>query len=731
MAKRCKRSLSIVLLGLLLLPAFTYAVDMEVGPYVQFDGPHTAVVRWDTSAAESSKVEYGLSPGNLDKQVTIATATTVHEVTLDDIDIKAKYFYRVGNGTDFTDVFWFDNSINYSRPDVSAATSPYTSNTLYATAADHIVSETGITKGFCLVYGSGEGRLAFELAKRTDLIIVGVETDPVKVQTSRQKLMQAGVYGANVNIQQVSDLSTLDITKYFANLIVSEHMITEGATVGSAAEMFRVLRPAGGVAFLGQPSGAPSTLTQGELETWLDAGSVTYTTTNDSNGVWSKVDRGDLPGAGWWSHIYGNAGNDGSSEDNLEGATSKSQTQLQWIGWPCGDSKVDRNPRGQTVVALDGRMVFRGFNRLIVSDSYNGAIYWSVDFADIKRFNVLRDAGWFCIDSDSVYVAVDDDCIRFNRDTGARTTTHQLNDPGLDWGGVFRYEDKLYGTAVIENSFYTGWWGSQFWYDSGYTDKICSKYIFANNSNGTRAWTYDSADVDKGVIIDSTICFGGGRIYFVESRSSAAESDADGQIGSALWGADTYLIGLDAATGAKLWQQSLSSIAIGDITTFMMYETDPSDPAKGVVLLSTTGSNFNLYAYTVNDASITNRWNHTFTISSPGHGGNKKRPLIMGDRVYFEKYCYNLDDGSLVWTDGPWANCGTYAGAAQTIFYRAGQIGMYDINTKSTSTWANIRPNCWLSIIGSGGMVLAPEGGGGCDCDAGWFFTSVGFTKAD
>ena len=35
-----------------------------------------------------------------------------------------------------------------------------------------------------------------------------------------------------------------------------------------------------------------------------------------------------------------------------------------------------------------------------------------------------------------------------------------------------------------------------------------------------------------------------------------------------------------------------------------------------------------------------------------------------------------------------------------------------------------------LSVIGSGGMVLAPEGGGGCDC-YGWFHTSVAFTRTD
>ena len=39
----------------------------------------------------------------------------------------------------------------------------------YAAAAENILKQSGITKGFCLVLGNEQGRLAYELAKRSDL----------------------------------------------------------------------------------------------------------------------------------------------------------------------------------------------------------------------------------------------------------------------------------------------------------------------------------------------------------------------------------------------------------------------------------------------------------------------------------------------------------------------------------------------------------------------------------
>jgi SAM-dependent methyltransferase len=684
-------------------------------------------------------VEYGTSETSLTGRAYDGGPDTVHEITLDDIYLKDKYFYRVGytdtGSESFSEVFWFDNNINYSRVDVSSAVSPYTPDGLtglYAQAADQIVSETGITNGMCLVYGCGEGRLAFELAKRTNLIIVGVDEDANKVRTARQKLLQANVYGARVTVSEVASLNSLPYSKYLFNLIVSDRLISDGAFGGDDTEMYRVLRPGGGIAYLGQPTGCSPAITETDINQWFDDSSITYTI-ESSNGLWARVDRPDVPGAGWWNHQYGGPENNGNSNDNLEGATQTSDMELQWIGWPGADAKIDRQGRAQGPVARNGRLIFRGFNRLIGMDSYNGSIYWSLEIPQLMRLNIPRDSGWLCIDDDYVYVSVKDDCWVLDANSGIRTLTHKLNDPGKDWGCVFRYGDKLYGSAVLEDSFYTVWWGATGWYDStsgSETYQICSKYLFANNESGSRVWTYDSIDGDTGVIINSTVCLGGGRIYFVECRDGAVEGYGSGRMSlSQLWN-DLHLVALDADTGSKLWEKDLKSGSGGDpvvvggtVVFYLSY-------ANENLFLGSSDSSYHLYAYKVNDSAGTYNWKQEFIWSSNNHGHHMDRPVVIGANVYLNKYGYDISTGVQVTSGAPSGSCGIVAGTADGLLYRSSNIAMWDATSGSSSSWSSIRTNCWINVIGSGGMVLAPEGGGGCDC-YGWFHTSAAFVRSD
>lgn len=701
--------------------------DVILGPYVQFAGPEKAIVRWETSVPRDSIVEYGSSPGTLDRETSDAQLTTDHEVVLDNVYLKDKYFYRVGYhdgaSREVTAEYWFDNAINYTRVDVSEVASPYGTDSLtqlYESAADRIVAETGITKGYCLVYGCGEGRLAFELAKRTDLIIEGVDTDAAKVDAAANKLMDAGLYGARVTVRHVASYDQLPFTKYFANLIVFDRMISEGATVGSAGEMYRVLRPSGGTAYLGQGSGD---LSEAQLRAWLDADGLTYSMSNDSDGVWAKVVRPEVPGSGWWSHQYGGPENNGNANDSLEGGKGTSDMQLQWISWPGADSQVDRMVRMQSPVAKNGRLIHRGFNRLIAMDSYNGAILWSLEITGFQRLNIPRDAGYVCVDDDYVYAAVQDACWRLDGDTGIRSLTHRLQGGGHDWGCVFRYGDKLFGSTVKEGAFHDTWWGHGAWYDATSGDqtyKICSDSIFADDLSGNRVWTYDGADSGKGIIINSTICLGGGRLYFVECRDNAIKALNTGRIGDGrLWNSQ-YLVALNPETGAKLWDEPINT-ADGIVVFYMMY-------ANEKLLVASSDTSYHLYAFDA--ANGIARWDRHFTWSNNNHGNHMDRPVVIGDMVYFQKYGYRISDGQLISSSAPSGSCGIVAGTAEGLLYRVGNIAMWDAATGRNSSWSKIRSSCWLSAIGSGGMVLAPEGGGGCDC-YGWFHTSVAFTRID
>ncbi len=180
----------------------------------------------------------------------------------------------------------------------SVNSQPYPEDALtaaYGEMADEIVRRAGVKRGFCLVYGCGEGRLLYELARRTDLQLYGYEPDAAKVVAARRKLAEAGMLGVRANVFQ-ADLSRLPCNDYFANLIVSENIAVTGRTVGSARELFRVLRPCGGVALLGQSTAmgkALEPLGADALAAWLAELPDAQRTQRD--GAWAKVVRGLCP----------------------------------------------------------------------------------------------------------------------------------------------------------------------------------------------------------------------------------------------------------------------------------------------------------------------------------------------------------------------------------------------------------------------------------------------------
>ncbi len=706
-------------------------IAVDVGPYVQFSGPFTAVIRWDTPVACDSIVEYWVTE-SLGRRAKDPSATTSHEIILSDLQYRTRYYYRVGYTSGktelFTDIYIFDNAINYTRLDCSDVNSPYpvdTLSALYEEAAEHIINQTGLKKGYCLVYGCGEGRLAFELAKRSDLIIVGVDTDSSNINSAIERLMKAELYGNRIKVRKVDSLDNLRFSKYFFNLIVSDSVLSEGVCTGSAAEIYRVLRP-GGIAFLGQPSGCPHELTKGELETWLDAGGLANTITLDNNGLWSRVVCEPVPGAADWPRQYGDPDNAANADDTLEGATQTGLLMIQWIGSPGADFGADRNPRMPTPVMSNGRLYHQGLDRILAMDSYNGAIYWSLEIPELLRVNTPRDSGYISADEDGLYIAVDDDCWFLDGDSGIRIRTYNVNDDGLEWGYVAISGDKLYGSAQFDGAHYTNIWGGSGtgWYDAtsgDVTHKVCSKYVFAiDKDSGSRVWTDDRPE--SGIIINSTITLGGGRLYFVESRNTTVEEYSSGRIGiPELW-SDQYIVALDQDTGGKLWEKAIDT-ADGIVVFYMQYKDEK-------LFITSSDTHYNIYAYHATNGQFL--WSNDHPWIKDNHGGHMQHPVIAGNMIYLEPNGYDLNTGEILTTDmGRHAGCATYAGTTGALIYRGsgGNIAMWDIDSETVSTWSGIRPGCWLSTIPGGGMVLSPEGGGGCSCN-GWLNTSIGFVSS-
>ncbi len=712
----------------LALPAFA---SILLGPYVRFVGPEAATVNWLTTTANASIVEFGVT-NSLGSRVEVLTPATNHSVTITGLKPRTKYYFvikEVINSQEVSsELFDFESDYNYSVAPAPTVPSPYPNDSMtavYASVAQGILDNTGLVRGYCLDYGCGDGRLAYELARRSDLNIIGVAEDPASVARARQALQAAGLYGSRVTIIQ-SPLAKLPHTKDAFNLIVSADMLTITNCPGQSAELFRVLRPGGGVAWIGYPTGVAGSLSNWPaLDTWVRTGiSTTNALIQTDSGRSAKITRNPLTGIGTWSHGYGDPGNTACSQDQRIIGTGM---RLQWFGMPGPRGMIDRGCRNPQPLSVNGVLFNEGLNRLSAQDAYNGRIYWSLEIPKLIRVNIPRDTSNTCADEGSLYVAVRDKCWRLNAYSGELTQHYKLQSPNQstnhDWGYLATVTNRVYGSSMKRGAAYTGYSGPAYWYDSLGTEstaKVCSDNLFClSKTNGLPLWTHTN-----GVIINSTLTIGGGRIYFVESRNTTAKSQPTGRITSTSLWLDLYLVALDAGTGAFLWEQPL---------------TVPVSPYPAVFFLSYTGekllltsstSQFYLYAYSAENGASVWQKNHAWIRNN--HGGHMYHPVIVGNTVYLEPYAYDVTTGSVVKSGLPArAGCSTMSAAGNMIHtvqqnYDNAALCFWDLASDNRRQMVGSRASCWMSIISAGGMVLSPTASAGCTCKFP-MQTSIGF----
>jgi len=292
-------------------------------------------------------------------------------------------------------------------------------STLYHDAAQRIVADAGITKGYALVLDCGEGRLACELARRTELKIIGIERDPAKLALARARAEAAGLLGTRVVIEPW-DVDTLP--DWFANLVVSDGMLQTGKTSTTHAQRHRLVRPWGGVACL----------------SLHENGKV----------VWKRLERGPLAETGSWTQQYANPRNTACSDDHrVNGPLG-----MLWFGEPGPQGMVERHGGAQAPVAMDGRLFVEGEEQIMAVDAFNGTPLWRRDIPGAVRVKIKNDSGNLVITKTGLYVAAHDTCYRLDPATGKTLHVYELPEHGdrpRRWGYLSVVGHILYGSAAM------------------------------------------------------------------------------------------------------------------------------------------------------------------------------------------------------------------------------------------------------------------------------------------
>lgn len=612
------------------------------------------------------------------------------------------------------------------NPLIRTTVDPYPKDNLtdtYKAAAEAIIMETGVKKGYCLILGAEQGRLARELALRTDLTIIAVESDIEKVRAARLALDAAGLYGERVTIEQ-ADMSELPFSNYFANLIVSDSLLLTGEIPGEADKIARHVKPWGGSICLGVPASTPAqakAVSPDKLAAWIENSQLGQCRISRTNGVWATLKRGALSGAGSWTHQYAEPGNTACSDDQLVGGP----LGLLWFGAPGPASMVNRHNAAAAPLAINGKLFIQGENNIMAYDSYNGMQLWKREIPGAMRTQLKRtECGNLAASENSIFAAIADKCLRLDVETGETLATYSAPG-GAKWGYIAYVDGILYGSTLTT----TGVSDSVFAIDTG---------------NGKTLWTCKGKN-----IINLTIALGNGWLFFVDSSLSPDERQAMlKRDKSFLRSLPVELakkaehqqkkldvrrvIALDARTGGRLWSQAVdvtdcSKIGIGGGELSLMYR-------EGVIILGGANANGHYWRQ-----FLAGEFSERRLVALSAKSGDvlwardanyRHRPVIVGDKVIAEPWGYDLktgrqltrrhpvSDAETTWQFfRPGHHCGAISASPQMLFMRSGDTSYYDlIDDSGIRNFSGQRLGCWINAIPADGLALVPEASAGCIC---------------
>ncbi len=606
----------------------------------------------------------------------------------------------------------------------------------YASAAEEMLKHLPRRSGYCLVVDSNLGRLAFEIAKRSDLKIYAVETDEAKIDESRKLLSMTGLYGNRIVVHPYA-INELPYSNYFADLIVSDENVRSGSMPHSPQAIQRHLKPLGGTIVLqdGKSSG------QSSANDWSKKLGLNLES-SDKKGDWRSFVRGALPGAGNWSHQYGNPANTAIGTDTLV----KGDLSVLWYGDPGPGDMVNRHDGAVGPLSTNGRLFVQGDTEILAYDAYNGKFLWKYSNPAAIRTGVFQNQNPanLAADDDHLFHFVKDECFELDAASGRVLRTHRLpnaqDDGEHEWGYVATQNGLLFGAATIRKEIELKQ------RRRGKQTNDATDILFAIDlESGAIKWTYQGHSISH-----HTIAVGPDKVFFIDSSITseqreqllrADKSDLDRLTGEektlaeerALRADIRRTIALDMQSGKSLWEQSVdvtdcSDIGAGGGKLTLMY-------SNGTLILGGANANGHYWKQFVAGEFTKRR-----LVALSANEGYKKwaldanykgRPIIIGEKVLAEPWAFEMQSGKqisrthpITGKEVPWSlmrtghHCGILTGCdSGMLMFRSGDTAFYDLNEDvGTKHFAGHRLGCWVNAIPANGLVMIPEASAGCVC---------------
>jgi len=612
---------------------------------------------------------------------------------------------------------------------VAAATVPVDARAEEAAA---ILQAAGVTEGYSLVLGDGDGRLAEELARQSDLQVIGLEPDPARAERARRRLDAAGVYGRPVAVVH-ADPARVPLPKYLASLIVCADRHAAGfASAGAVARaMFESLRPYGGTLCIpGTPDDASAVRNETERGAFPGA-DVSF-----RDGLVLLRREGPLPGAGSWTHQYGDAANTVVSKDDLV----KLPLGILWFGGTSHEDVLPRHGHGPPEQIMGGRLFIEGIDCLAARDVYTGRELWKRDLPGLtplgvyydetynpdpldKSYNQVHIAGAnargtnFLVAPDRVYVIYGTNCLALDPASGQTLSRFTLpraeGETGLpDWGYLGVWEDLLLAGAgfVRYSDVYTpeqASWRTNFDFTSS------RRLVAMDRLSGEVRWTFTSQQGLR----HAAIAVGSGKVFCIDAPPApVAQALRDREEQPAT---PSRLLALDARTGDVLW--STTEDVFG---TWLGY-SEPHD-----VLIQAGRASSDMLAGEPNKQMTAYRGADGLLLWSKDSQQTYSGPPLLHDRsIIVQGLAFDLLTGGLLrranpitgeealWTYFRNYGCNYPIASTHLITFRSAAAGYFDLeHDAGTGNFGGFKSGCTSNLIAADGVLNAPDYTRTCTC---------------
>lgn len=587
-----------------------------------------------------------------------------------------------------------------------------------------ILDKTGITSGYALVPGVGSGRLIEELLSQSDLRVIAVESDAIKVEAMRIRLSEAGMYGKRAAVVQ-ADPAKMNLAPYMASLIVSEEPID--GDLALVKKIFETLRPYGGTAWFPLTSTDEATRFSQVRQAELPNAVVE---TVDGSVVMTR--EGPLDGAGSWTHQYSDPANTNFSPDQL----ARAPLGVLWFGGENNHNLLPRHMNGPIPQVSGGRIVLLGRNTISARDSYTGRQMWIVDLPGVGEpfTSADHEDDWltgamiyfpnhpganyigspYVSKPDGIYIAYGEVCLRLNPETGEKVSEFQLpkgdaSEEAVQWGHIIIWEDLLIAGADPQYFDDKPVGRSESWNATS-----SGQIVVMNRHTGEVLWSQNAHYGFR----HNAIIAGNGRIFAIDGLSAQALEMKERR--GAAWDQPPKVMAFDARTGRQLW--SLDGVTFG---TWLSYSVEqdivvqsgrhgargalPDEPRERMV------------AHRGADGSVI--WERAESYSGPiGLRGNmiisgRGQPAI--DLLTGKNHIriHPLTDEVIPWSFNRTYGCGTQNLSEHLITFRSGAAGFYDLSGDGgTGNLGGFRSGCTNNLVAGDGLLCAPDYTRSCTC---------------